>query len=537
MSKVLSMGAARGGGAWEKDLHDRWWTSKLPFPSTLSSTPHTAPPPSPAVQPLRALLKAGQSTWMDSPVASPSPPPSFSCAQQCPQSRPSDTEPRLLAFVHRIFVRRPSGCPHSTNTPSWLSTPGHRTPSIKLTSISQYTIITPPTCVPQCMLSRTFRHSSSLCLRLPCSSAGTYLVPESSAAQTWSTRLDLPASSPNSPALAGRPPHPTHPPQLALALAQVHHCGPYYKLDGSAHPISKSDIIRERLPHDARRAEASALVSETPTASPDVSRRVYPRHGPASSASPSDSTDSDSQTHPQRLSTNPPAASSATSLRCFGGGRCTRSLMRLMGEGGGRGAATTAVLRWDAAGGSVEVEGAPPVRERQGRDLRPMRGAPVRHHPPTNRRCDALPTQSGVTAVRVGVRVRVQHRRRSSAACEAGQPRFIHPREDVGVPAPEHALSGSLQARHLLFCTVSVLPLSHRYSQWCSSGTPMGLEAMRDAAPTRAVGCLEANYPAPHPQAYTGRGHYGVAWRIEHIVARTFYLTFAGQPDQIIIAS
>ncbi|KAJ7323351.1 hypothetical protein DFH08DRAFT_969417 [Mycena albidolilacea] len=63
-------------------------------------------------------------------------------------------------------------------------------------------------------------------------------------------------------------------------------CGLYYKLDGSAHPISKSGIIRERLLHDARRGEASASVSETPTASPDVSCRMYPGHGPASSASP-----------------------------------------------------------------------------------------------------------------------------------------------------------------------------------------------------------------------------------------------------------
>ncbi|KAJ7683493.1 hypothetical protein B0H14DRAFT_3535120 [Mycena olivaceomarginata] len=134
-------------------------------------------------------------------------------------------------------------------------------------------------------------------------------------------------------------------------------------LDGSAHPISNNNIICERLPHDARRAEASASVSETPTASPDASRR-------ASWARP--------------------------------------------------------------------------------RFLR-------------------IPL---------------------------GRPRFTHPREDVGAPAPEHALSGSLQARHLLFCTASGLPLSHRYSQWRSNGTQMGLEAMRDAAPTRAVGCKD-NYPAP----------------------------------------
>jgi hypothetical protein len=64
-------------------------------------------------------------------------------------------------------------------------------------------------------------------------------------------------------------------------------CGLYYKLDGSAHPTSKSNIICEHLPHDARCAEASASVSETPTASPDVSRRAYPAHSPASSESPS----------------------------------------------------------------------------------------------------------------------------------------------------------------------------------------------------------------------------------------------------------
>ncbi|KAK7014408.1 hypothetical protein R3P38DRAFT_3574701 [Favolaschia claudopus] len=64
-------------------------------------------------------------------------------------------------------------------------------------------------------------------------------------------------------------------------------CGLYYKLHGSARPISmKSDVIRKRSRHDARRGGASASVSETPTASPGVSRRASP--APASSSSRSD---------------------------------------------------------------------------------------------------------------------------------------------------------------------------------------------------------------------------------------------------------
>ncbi|KAF9491114.1 hypothetical protein BDN71DRAFT_1510662 [Pleurotus eryngii] len=52
-------------------------------------------------------------------------------------------------------------------------------------------------------------------------------------------------------------------------------CGLYYKLHGSARPISmKSDVIRKRSRHDARRAGNG--VSETPSASPGVSRRASP---------------------------------------------------------------------------------------------------------------------------------------------------------------------------------------------------------------------------------------------------------------------
>ncbi|KAK6975146.1 hypothetical protein R3P38DRAFT_2582582, partial [Favolaschia claudopus] len=62
-------------------------------------------------------------------------------------------------------------------------------------------------------------------------------------------------------------------------------CRPYYKLHGFARPISmKSDVIRKRSRHDARRVGASA--SKTPTASPGVSERAS--HAPASSLSRSD---------------------------------------------------------------------------------------------------------------------------------------------------------------------------------------------------------------------------------------------------------
>ncbi|KLO13601.1 hypothetical protein SCHPADRAFT_940262 [Schizopora paradoxa] len=50
-------------------------------------------------------------------------------------------------------------------------------------------------------------------------------------------------------------------------------CGLYYKLHGSARPISmKSDVIRKRSRHDARRI----ATGETPSASPGASRRASP---------------------------------------------------------------------------------------------------------------------------------------------------------------------------------------------------------------------------------------------------------------------
>ncbi|CAA7262300.1 unnamed protein product [Cyclocybe aegerita] len=53
-------------------------------------------------------------------------------------------------------------------------------------------------------------------------------------------------------------------------------CGLYYKLHGSARPISmKSDVIRKRSRHDARRG-VGAGPEDTPSASPGVSRRTSP---------------------------------------------------------------------------------------------------------------------------------------------------------------------------------------------------------------------------------------------------------------------
>jgi GATA-binding protein, other eukaryote len=62
-------------------------------------------------------------------------------------------------------------------------------------------------------------------------------------------------------------------------------CGLYYKLHGSPRPISmKSDVIRKRARHDARRT--SGNVSETPSASPGASRRASPVDGVGSMGEP-----------------------------------------------------------------------------------------------------------------------------------------------------------------------------------------------------------------------------------------------------------
>ncbi|KAL0573442.1 hypothetical protein V5O48_008515 [Marasmius crinis-equi] len=67
-------------------------------------------------------------------------------------------------------------------------------------------------------------------------------------------------------------------------------CGLYYKLHGSARPISmKSDIIRKRSRHDARRGSGH-IVAETPSASPGVSRRASPARESSPTLAPDSST-------------------------------------------------------------------------------------------------------------------------------------------------------------------------------------------------------------------------------------------------------
>ncbi|KAI3607043.1 siderophore biosynthesis regulatory protein [Moniliophthora roreri] len=68
-------------------------------------------------------------------------------------------------------------------------------------------------------------------------------------------------------------------------------CGLYYKLHGSARPISmKSDVIRKRSRHDARRAANGAIMAETPSASPGVSRRASPSRESSPTLAPDSST-------------------------------------------------------------------------------------------------------------------------------------------------------------------------------------------------------------------------------------------------------
>ncbi|KAF8651076.1 hypothetical protein AX16_004938 [Volvariella volvacea WC 439] len=66
-------------------------------------------------------------------------------------------------------------------------------------------------------------------------------------------------------------------------------CGLYYKLHGSARPISmKSDVIRKRSRHDARRMGNGA--PDTPSASPGVSRRASPTREASPTLAPDSST-------------------------------------------------------------------------------------------------------------------------------------------------------------------------------------------------------------------------------------------------------
>ncbi|TFK68798.1 hypothetical protein BDN72DRAFT_897854 [Pluteus cervinus] len=66
-------------------------------------------------------------------------------------------------------------------------------------------------------------------------------------------------------------------------------CGLYYKLHGSARPISmKSDVIRKRSRHDARRMGNGA--PDTPSASPGVSRRASPTREASPTLAPDSTT-------------------------------------------------------------------------------------------------------------------------------------------------------------------------------------------------------------------------------------------------------
>ncbi|PPQ69700.1 hypothetical protein CVT24_001200 [Panaeolus cyanescens] len=72
-------------------------------------------------------------------------------------------------------------------------------------------------------------------------------------------------------------------------------CGLYYKLHGSARPISmKSDVIRKRSRHDARRASQAGgspgAPEDTPSASPGVSRRASPVRDASPTLAPDSST-------------------------------------------------------------------------------------------------------------------------------------------------------------------------------------------------------------------------------------------------------
>jgi GATA-binding protein len=74
-------------------------------------------------------------------------------------------------------------------------------------------------------------------------------------------------------------------------------CGLYFKLHGSARPISmKSDVIRKRSRHDSRRGSTSGNgagnASETPSASPGASRRPSPNGDADGDVSPTLAIDS-----------------------------------------------------------------------------------------------------------------------------------------------------------------------------------------------------------------------------------------------------
>ena len=85
------------------------------------------------------------------------------------------------------------------------------------------------------------------------------------------------------------------------SLPRTRLCFSSFKLHGSARPISmKSDVIRKRARHDARRASGNS--SETPSASPGASRRATPENGTPTLAPNSSTDDTYSQTQSELMS-------------------------------------------------------------------------------------------------------------------------------------------------------------------------------------------------------------------------------------------
>ena len=76
---------------------------------------------------------------------------------------------------------------------------------------------------------------------------------------------------------------------VTLLMLCLHSCGLYYKLHGSARPISmKSDVIRKRSRHEARRSSQSGL-DDIPT-SPVMSQRASPARDTSPTLAPDSTT-------------------------------------------------------------------------------------------------------------------------------------------------------------------------------------------------------------------------------------------------------
>ncbi|KAJ7861696.1 hypothetical protein B0H14DRAFT_2575826 [Mycena olivaceomarginata] len=211
------------------------------------------------------------SGWMDSPVASPSPPPSFSCVQQYPSPvpltpslgcSPSSTESlsgdhpdvhmstfmdtNMFPLSHDV-VTVSCGNKTSSNWRTHSSTPSSILlrpdrpmafavmPTSKTVQLPGLGHIPVPKCVAVVGCGRTSDpHPTNTPPWLICvcdyhaRALGTYLVPESSVAQLGRLRCTCACPHPIRPtpplpalksSAARRPPRPTHPPRLALARA------------------------------------------------------------------------------------------------------------------------------------------------------------------------------------------------------------------------------------------------------------------------------------------------------------------------------